>query len=170
MSGSVCTVACVAVESCVGGAQCCVWRDCTAGKNKTRVLNSDDEIALSLKKNKGRSLEPCSMLHVCHMCVTHNAVFIFNDRGSTEAQTHKLPEVILNFLHSPELDISFLNRNLKSSTQCLNYWGGVCLRDKPSLSPSLPPSLPLSLLTSLPPSLPPSLTSFSFLSEVLVVR
>ena len=108
MSGSVCTVACVAVEPCVGGAQCWVWRDCTAGKNKTRVLNSDDEIALSLKKNKGRSLEPCSMLHVCHMYVTHNAVFIFNDRGSTEAQTHKLPEVILNFCILQNLIFPFL--------------------------------------------------------------
>jgi serine/threonine-protein kinase Chk2 len=41
------------------------------GKNKTRVLNSDDEIALSLKKNKA---------------------FIFNDRGSSEAHAQRLPQ------------------------------------------------------------------------------
>lgn len=40
------------------------------GRNKTQVLNSDDEIALALKKNKA---------------------FIFNDRGASAAQTDKLP-------------------------------------------------------------------------------
>ena len=40
----------------------CVATFLTSGKNKTRVLNSDDEIALSLKKNKGDAWSSLALL------------------------------------------------------------------------------------------------------------
>ena len=39
--------------------QACVFMLSSSGKNKKRVLNSDDEIALSLNKNKGMAVVWC---------------------------------------------------------------------------------------------------------------
>ena len=63
------------------------------GKGKTSVLNNDDEIALSLKKNKGTGSYKVLSLNVCLLwCGCATAVFIFNDRG-VPSNDQGVPEV-----------------------------------------------------------------------------
>ncbi|CAI8011665.1 Serine/threonine-protein kinase Chk2 [Geodia barretti] len=74
------------------------------GKNKTRVLNSDDEISLALKTNK---------------------VFIFHDRGSSESRTDALPPVCsLSLCGDVSLSLSLLclHRSSGNTTPSPNYW------------------------------------------------
>lgn len=61
-----------------------------SGKNKKRVLNSDDEISLSVKKNKGviRYIFISLYLSSGHFFL----VFIFND-CMTNSSAETLPEV-----------------------------------------------------------------------------
>ena len=66
----------------------------TLGKNKTRILNNNDELSLALKKNKGEL--DISLSALLWGCCWNNTVvfpaFIFNECGASTEQD-RLPEV-----------------------------------------------------------------------------
>ena len=58
------------------------------GKNKTQLLNNDDEISLSVKNNKG------TLPLIIIIIISHTpTVFVFNDKSASE-QYNNLPQVI----------------------------------------------------------------------------
>ena len=58
------------------------------GKNKTQLLNNDDEISLSVKNNKG------TLSLIIIIIISHTpTVFVFNDKSASE-QYNNLPQVI----------------------------------------------------------------------------
>ena len=95
-----------------------------AGKNKTRVLNSDDEIALALKTNKGGGVIPFSELWL---------MILFQSSSSTTevprspGQMPCLPCVpcIVSLCGDVSLSLLCLHRSSGNTTPSPNYWEGM---------------------------------------------